>query len=159
MAINASLRDLHFWDSAECNGGIYEHGCGSDSGGRVSASGSNVGASGRSSRIHTLFRNARSVGKAFDSNIAHNISPVQTRVDTMLSTKTKAGLGQAWVKWFYANDNPGRKAGCSYFQGAMKLTQNLGKGVQIPKGIDIDGPYLQGNFEEMQGYVEKFKED
>ena len=142
MSINASLRDLHFRERVERSGGTCEHGCGSGSGARVSATGSNAGTSGSTSRIHTLFRNARSAGRAFDSDIARSKSPQQTQVDTLLNKKTKTGIGEAWAKWFHANDIPGVKADCPYSKGAMKLTQNLSKGVQIPRGIDIDGSYL-----------------
>ena len=98
MAINASLRDLHFRERVERSGGTYEHACGSGSGGRVSATGSNAGTSGSTSRIHTLFRNARSSGRAFDSDIARSKSPQQAQVDTLFGKKNKKGIGEAWAK-------------------------------------------------------------
>jgi hypothetical protein len=54
-------------------------------------------------------------------------------------------LGRAWSKWFHANDIPGHKANCPYFKAALKLTLSLPKGVPLPRGLDIDGKYLQSN--------------
>jgi len=74
----------------------------------------------------------------------------------MLSWDSKLKL--AWSKFFHANDIPGRKADCPYFQSAVKLSQQLGE-VLIPKGKEIDGPLVEQNFNDLKAHMESFRED
>jgi hypothetical protein len=68
-------------------------------------------------------------------------------------------LGKTWVKWFHANDIPGRKADCPYFVAAVKLPQQLGEGVTVPRGRDICGPSLNMNYENLQTHMDQYKKD
>jgi hypothetical protein len=63
------------------------------------------------------------------------------------------------AKWFHANDIPGRKVDCPYFRSALKLAQQLGDGVPIPRGREIDGPLLDMYYANMEAHMAKFKED
>jgi hypothetical protein len=84
---------------------------------------------------------------------------VQPRIDVMLEKGHKEKLGIALAKWFHANDIPGRKADCSYFHSTLNLAQQLGDGVPIPRGREIDGPLLDMNYADMEAHMAKFKED
>ena len=96
----------------------------------------------------------------FDVDLAYSKTrPQQTMEACINKVEYESRIGKAWAKWFHANDIPGHKANCPYFVGAIKLTQDLGKGVPAPKGIDIDGIYLNTNYEELQQYVANFKDD
>ncbi|XP_048544817.1 uncharacterized protein LOC125523790 isoform X2 [Triticum urartu] len=96
----------------------------------------------------------------FDVDLAYSRTrPQQTMEVCINKAEYESRIGKAWAKWFHANDIPGHKANCPYFVGPVKLTQDLGKGVPAPKGIDIDGIYLNSNYEELQQYVAKFKDD
>ena len=66
---------------------------------------------------------------------------MQPRIDVMLEKGHKEKLGIALAKWFHANDIPGRKADFPYFRSALKLAQQLGDGVPIPRGREIDIGY------------------
>ncbi|XP_062198813.1 uncharacterized protein LOC133901471 [Phragmites australis] len=68
------------------------------------------------------FYRSQSVSQApFDIDLAHSRAQAQPRVDIMLMGDGKEKLGKALAKWFHANDIPGRKADCPYFQSAIKL--------------------------------------
>jgi hypothetical protein len=83
----------------------------------------------------------------------------QPRIDIMLHGGAKERLGKTWAKWFHANDILGRKADCLYFVAAVKLSQQLGEGVVVPRGRDIDGPLLYTNYEDLQTRMDQYKED
>ncbi|RLM91206.1 uncharacterized protein C2845_PM08G27720 [Panicum miliaceum] len=51
------------------------------------------------------------------------------------------------------------KADCPYFQAAVKLSQDLGDGVHIPRGKEIHGPLLDRNFDDVEAHLAEFKED
>jgi hypothetical protein len=71
------------------------------------------------------------------------------RIDAMLQGGAKVRLGKAFAKWFQSEDIPGRKADNPYFVSAIKLAQELGEGVAIPTGRDIDGPLLDMNYDDL----------
>jgi hypothetical protein len=66
----------------------------------------------------------------------------------MLQGGAKVRLGKAFAKWFRSEDIPGRKAD-NPFVSAVKLAQELGEGVAIPTGRDIDGPLLDMNYDDL----------
>ena len=104
-----------------------------------------------------------SVGKSsvtayFDKDLARNKAPVQPRIDTALQVGSREKLGQAWAKFFHANDIPGLKADCPYFRSAIRLTQQTGVTTQIPTSHGIDGEFLEANFEEAEKSLEQFKQ-
>jgi hypothetical protein len=100
----------------------------------------------------------RSVTAYFDKDLASSKAPVQPRIDTALSKGSREQIGQAWSKWFQANDIAGIKADCPYFRNAYKLMQQLGPGGYIPTGHAIDGEFLQANFEEAEQSLEKSRQ-
>jgi hypothetical protein len=61
----------------------------------------------------------------------------------------KERLGKTWTKGFYGNDIPGRKADCPYFVAAVKLSQQFGEEVAVPRGRYIDEPLLNINYEDL----------
>ena len=63
------------------------------------------------------------------------------------------------AKWFHSDDIPGRKADNPYFIAAIKLAQQLGEGVSIPTGRDIDGPLLDMNYNDLKAHMEDYKEN
>ncbi|CAM0152396.1 unnamed protein product [Urochloa decumbens] len=71
----------------------------------------------------------------------------------------KVRLGKAFAKWFHSDDIPGRKADNPYFIAAVKLAQQLGTGVAIPTGREIDGPLLDMNFNDLEAQMEEYKEN
>jgi hypothetical protein len=77
----------------------------------------------------------------------------------MLMGDGKEKLGKALAKWFHANDIPRQKADCPYFRSAIKLAQQLGEGVHIPNGREIDGPFLDMNYEDMEAHMAEFKDE
>jgi hypothetical protein len=77
----------------------------------------------------------------------------------MLHGGAKERLGKTWAKWFHANDILGRKAYCPYFVLAVKLSQQLGEGVVVPRGRDIDEPLLNMNYEDLQTRMDQYTED
>ncbi|PWZ05197.1 hypothetical protein Zm00014a_027205 [Zea mays] len=100
-------------------------------------------------------------GRNRDSSvlIAGVLRRVEPRIDIMLHGGAKERLGKTWAKWFHANDILGRKADCLYFVAAVKLSQQLGEGVVVPRGRDIDGPLLYTNYEDLQTRMDQYKED
>lgn len=89
----------------------------------------------------------RSITAYFDKELSSNKVQMQPKISTALNIESKDILGQAWAKFFQANDIAGRKANCPYFRAAMKITQNLGP-APIPTAKEIDGIYLDKNYEE-----------
>jgi hypothetical protein len=66
----------------------------------------------------------------YDIDLAYSKTRPQQTLEACFKKEEYASrIGRAWSKWFHANDIPGHKANCPYFVGAMKLTQDLGKGV------------------------------
>lgn len=51
---------------------------------------------------------------------------MQPKITTAMDLESRDVLGQAWAKFFQANDIAGLKADCPYFRAAMKITQQLG---------------------------------
>ncbi|KAM0834901.1 hypothetical protein ACQ4PT_063293 [Festuca glaucescens] len=100
----------------------------------------------------------RSITAYFDKELSSNKIPMQPKISTALNIESKDVLGQAWAKFFQANDIAGRKANCPYFRAAMKITQNLGP-TPIPTGKEIDGIYLDKNYEEAGEWLKMFKQD
>jgi hypothetical protein len=49
--------------------------------------------------------------------------------------------------------------GNPYFIAAVKLSQQLGEGVAVPRARDIDGPLLNMNYEDLQTRMDQYKED
>lgn len=110
--------------------------------------------------LDKFYQSPESISKApFDIDLARSKTQAQPRVDVMFTAGTKEKLGKAWAKWFHANDIHGRKADCPYFRAALKLSQQLGEGVHIPHGREIDGPLLDMNYEEMEVNMDEFKAD
>jgi hypothetical protein len=100
----------------------------------------------------------RSITPYFDKELSSNKVPMQSKIGTALNIESKDVLVQAWAKFFQANDIAGRKANCPYFRAAMKITQNLGP-APIPTGKEIDGIYLDKNYEEAGEWLKMFKQD
>ncbi|KAM0905194.1 hypothetical protein ACQ4PT_017532 [Festuca glaucescens] len=100
----------------------------------------------------------RSITAYFDKELSSNKIPMQPKISTALNIESKDVLGKAWAKFFQANDIAGRKANCPYFRAAMKITQNLGP-TPIPTGKEIDGIYLDKNYEEAGEWLKMFKQD
>ncbi|KAM0832157.1 hypothetical protein ACQ4PT_065067 [Festuca glaucescens] len=100
----------------------------------------------------------RSITAYFDKELSSNKVSMQPKISTALNVESKYVLGQAWAKFFQANDIAGRKANCPYFRAAMKITQNLGP-APIPTGKEIDGVYLDKNYEEAGEWLKMFKQD
>ncbi|XP_047063500.1 uncharacterized protein LOC124671117 [Lolium rigidum] len=100
----------------------------------------------------------QSITPYFDKELSSNKVPMQSKIGTALNIESKDVLGQAWAKFFQANDIAGRKANCPYFRAAMKITQNLGP-APIPTGKEIDGIYLDKNYEEAGEWLKMFKQD
>jgi hypothetical protein len=110
--------------------------------------------------IISRFYRSPSVSQApFDLDLARSKASLQPRVDIMLQGDSKIRLGKIWSKWFQANDIARRKADCPYFASAIKLTQQLGEGVAIPSGKEIDGPLLDMNYEDLLAQMEDHKEN
>ncbi|KAM0914219.1 hypothetical protein ACQ4PT_011657 [Festuca glaucescens] len=100
------------------------------------------------------------IKRYFDADLAKGQGDTQQTMETCINKAEYAeDLGRAWSKWFHANDIPGHKANCPYFKAALKLMLSLPKGVPLPRGLDIDGKYLQSNYEELQAYMAAFKND
>ena len=88
----------------------------------------------------------QSITAYFDKQLSSNKVSMQPKISTAMDSSSRDAVGQAWAKFFHANDIAGRKADCPYFQAAMKITQNLGP-APIPTGKDIDEKYLDKNYE------------
>ncbi|CAO2170308.1 unnamed protein product [Urochloa humidicola] len=105
------------------------------------------GGNGKSVRVSV---GNNSVTAFFDKDLARSKAPVQPRIDTTLLDGVEDELGQAWAKWFHANDIARLKADCPYFQNAIRLTQKYGTTAHIPTSRGVDGKYLQANFDEAE---------
>ncbi|PWZ34176.1 hypothetical protein Zm00014a_011595 [Zea mays] len=110
-------------------------------------------------RLDRFYRSPSVSQGPFDIDLAHSRAQAQPRVDIMLRGGSRDKLGKALAKWFHANDIPGRKADCPYFRSAIKLAQECGQGVHIPSGKDLDGKFLDMNYEDMEAHMAKFKDD
>jgi hypothetical protein len=125
-----------------------------------SASGAASCSTGKQSRLSRYYKNTQDTSRGpFDIDLARSRTQVQPHIDVMLERGHKEKLGIALAKKFHANDIPGRKADCPYFRSALKLAQQLGDGVPIPRGREIDGPLLDMNYANMVAHMAKFKED
>ncbi|XP_044386945.1 uncharacterized protein [Triticum aestivum] len=100
----------------------------------------------------------QSITAYFDKQLSSNKVSMQPKISTAMDSSSRDAVGQAWAKFFHANDIAGRKADCPYFQAAMKITQNLGA-APIPTGKEIDGKYLDKNYEESREWLKLFKQD
>ncbi|XP_044446788.1 uncharacterized protein [Triticum aestivum] len=83
---------------------------------------------------------------------------MQPKITSALDPNSRDALGLAWSKFFHANDIAGRKADCPYFRAAVKITQQLGP-APIPTAKEIDGKYLEVNYDEATSFLQKFKQD
>jgi hypothetical protein len=100
------------------------------------------------------------IKRYFDADLAKGQGDTQQTMEACINKAEYAKeLGRAWSNWFHANDIPGHKANYPYFKAALKLMMSLPKGVPLPRGLDIDGKYLQSNYEELQAYMAAFKND
>jgi hypothetical protein len=151
MAIKESLRDIGF---KGCSSQPFNSGssppiakASGSSPPIVKASGSGS-CSGNQTRMDRFYRSPSVSQAPFDIDLACSKSPSQPRIDIMLQGNARERLGQAWSKWFHANDIPGKKVNCPYFRAAMKLTQQLGE-VAGPWGREIDGRYLEMNYDDL----------
>ena len=134
--------------------------CSPPSIGKASGSGAASCSANHQTRIDKFYKSHGSSFQApFDIDLARSRNQVQPRVDVMLTAGAREKLGKAWAKWFHANDIPRRKEDCPYFRAAVKLSQELGDGVHIPRGKEIDGPLLDRNFDDVEAHLAEFKED
>ena len=83
---------------------------------------------------------------------------MRPKITSALDPNSRDALGLAWSKFFHANDIAGRKADCPYFRAAVKITQQLGP-APIPTAKEIDGKYLEANYDEATSFLQKFKQD
>uniref|UniRef100_K3YC20 DUF659 domain-containing protein n=1 Tax=Setaria italica TaxID=4555 RepID=K3YC20_SETIT len=89
-----------------------------------------------------------------------SVSQVPFDIDLACSKgDAKVRLGKALAKWFQSDDILGRKADNPYFVAAIKLAQQLGEGVAIPTGRDIDGPLLDMSYDDLKAHMEDYKEN
>jgi hypothetical protein len=110
MAIRESLRDIGF---KGCSSEPFNRASGSSPPiGKTSGSGS---CSGNQTKLGMFYRSLSVSQAPFDIDLACSKSPSQPRIDIMLQGNGRERLGQAWSKWFHANDIPGKKANCPYF--------------------------------------------
>ncbi|XP_037482562.1 uncharacterized protein LOC119361477 [Triticum dicoccoides] len=100
----------------------------------------------------------QSITAYFDKELSSNKVSMQPKISTALNVESKDVLGQAWAKFFHANDIAGLKANCPYFRAAVKITQNLGP-APVPTAKEIDGIYLDKNYEEAEQWLKMFKQD
>ncbi|PWZ08530.1 hypothetical protein Zm00014a_022984 [Zea mays] len=143
MALRESLREYD-----------EERGIGCSSGSRSASCSAN-----QQTRLDRFYRSPSVSQGPFDIDLAHSRAQAQPRVDIMLRGGSRDKLGKALAKWFHANDIPGRKADCPYFRSAIKLAQECGQGVHIPTGKELDGKFLDMNYEDMEAHMAKFKDD
>ncbi|XP_062232811.1 uncharacterized protein LOC133930133 [Phragmites australis] len=127
--------------------------------GRTGGSGSTSCSANQQSTLDRFYQSQSVSQDPFDIDLARNRAQAQPQVDIMLMGDGKEKLGKALAKWFHANDIPGRKADCPYFRSAIKLAQQLGEGVHIPIGREIDGPLLDMNYEDMEAHMAEFKDE
>lgn len=147
MALRESLRDSNSTMQHENSSPFGKSNCSG-----VASSSAN-----QQTRIDRFYKGSSK--DPFDIDLARSKVQVQPRVDVMIEGVANGQLGKAWSKWFHANDIAGRKADCPYFRSAFKLTQELGRGVAIPRGKEIDGPLLDNNYAEIEAHMEEFKDD
>jgi hypothetical protein len=150
-ALRESLRDI---------GGSavsYSPSCGASGSNSNTSPATRVSCSGTQTTIGRYYSSPSSAQVPFDLDLARSKAPSQPRVDIMLQGDAKVRLGKAWSKWFHANDIPGRKADCPYFVSAVKLTQQLGEGVNIPSGRELDGPLLDRNYDDLLAQMNENK--
>lgn len=150
-ALRESLRDI---------GGSavsYSPSCGASGSNSNTSPATRVSCSGTQTTIGRYYSSPSSAQVPFDLDLARSKAPSQPRVDIMLQGDAKVRLGKAWSKWFHANDIPGRKADCPYFVSAIKLTQQLGEGVNVPSGRELDGPLLDRNYEDLLAQMNENK--
>ncbi|XP_047080349.1 uncharacterized protein LOC124691115 [Lolium rigidum] len=100
----------------------------------------------------------RSITAFFDKELSSNKVSMQPKITTAMDPESRDVLGQAWAKFFQANDIAGLKADCPYFRAAMKITQQLGP-TPIPTAKEIDGIYLDKNYDEATEWLKLFKQD
>jgi hypothetical protein len=55
-----------------------------------------------------------------------------------------------WYSW--------KESKLPIFCSSGKLSQQLGEGVAVPRGRDIDGPLLNMNYEDLQTHMDQYKE-
>ena len=130
MGLRESLRDRNVSRRVERR-------CGSGSGVRVSLG-------------------KKSITAYFDKELSSNKISMQPKISTALDIESRDVLGQAWAKFFQANDIAGLKVNCPYFRAAIKITQNLGP-APVPTAKEIDGIYLDKNYEEAGEWLKMFK--
>ncbi|XP_062232776.1 uncharacterized protein LOC133930088 [Phragmites australis] len=127
--------------------------------GKTTGSGSASCSANQQSTLDRFYR-SQSVSQApFDIDLARSRAQAQPQVDIMLMGDGKEKLGKALAKWFHANDIPGWKAVCPYFRSSIKLAQQPGKGLHIPNGREIDGPFFDMNYEDMEAHMAEFKDE
>jgi hypothetical protein len=100
----------------------------------------------------------KSITAYFDKELSRNKVSMQPKITTAMDLDSRDLLGQAWAKFFQANDIAGFKADCPYFRAAMKITQQLGP-TPIPTAKEIDGIYLDKNYDEAIDWLKQFKQD
>uniref|UniRef100_A0ACD5ZC18 Uncharacterized protein n=1 Tax=Avena sativa TaxID=4498 RepID=A0ACD5ZC18_AVESA len=100
----------------------------------------------------------RSITAYFDRELSSNKVSMQPKISTAMDLDSREVLGQAWAKFFQANDIAGLKANCPYFRAAMKITQQLGP-TPIPTAKEIDGIYLDKNYDEVAEWLKLFQQD
>ncbi|KAE8771560.1 hypothetical protein D1007_56553 [Hordeum vulgare] len=100
----------------------------------------------------------RSITAYFDKQLSSNKVSMQPKISSALNPNSRDALGLAWSKFFHANDIARLKADCPYFRAAVKITQQLGR-IPIPTGKEIDGQYLEANYDEANLFLQKFKQD
>ncbi|CAM0947143.1 unnamed protein product [Alopecurus aequalis] len=130
IEIGRAMKDLHLRREVERNGG--------------SASESRTSTRGRGGK------------KAFVGS--HEVT-FQPRIDHAFDKTKIDRIGEAWARFFHANDIFGRKANCYYFRAALLLSMELGVVQPLPKGSDIDGKYLDANRMELETFVNGCQSD
>jgi hypothetical protein len=118
-----------------------------------------LGRSLSQSTMNKFYRSPTDSQTPFDLDLARSKTPTQLRVDTMIGGDAKLRLGKAFSKWFQSDDIPGRKLDNPYARAAIKLAQQLGEGVPIPTGREIDGTYLDMNYDDLKNHMEEAKEN
>jgi hypothetical protein len=125
-----------------------------------SASGATSCSTEKQCSLTRYYKNTQDTSRGpFDIKLERSRTQVQPHVNVMLERGKKEELGLALAKWFHANDIPGRKAEYPYFCSTFKLAQQLGDGVPIPRGRQIDGPLLDMNYADMETHMAEFKKD
>ncbi|KAE8809310.1 hypothetical protein D1007_14102 [Hordeum vulgare] len=89
----------------------------------------------------------RSITAFFDKELWSNKVSMQPRITTAFDLESGDAVGQAWAKFFHANDIAGLKADCPHFRATMKITEKLGPS-PLPTAKEIHGIYLDKNYDE-----------